>query len=153
MSIRDNSFKSHNFFFIRQLARAIFCIGYECSWLFGQFQSRGVLLGIFGGCMPPNFSKPWPYIRPKWVFAITCFQTSPLRPIPIFRPKRLKNHTRLGRPYPYSLYNEILAPGGFRTTIKTFIYMKKCEPHKQFVLLWKLIMSLKSNRGMEMHPK
>ena len=47
----------------------------------------GVLLGILGGGVPPLKSlKSWPDFRPKNVIFHTCFQTRPLKSIPVFRP-------------------------------------------------------------------
>ena len=37
------------------------------------------------GCAA-QFSKSWPYFRPKNVFFCTHFQTRPLKSIPVFRP-------------------------------------------------------------------
>ena len=40
---------------------------------------------FLGGCVT-QFSKSWPYFRPKSVIFHTRFQTRPLKPIPIARP-------------------------------------------------------------------
>lgn len=45
------------------------------------YSPRGVFLGIFGGCVPPGFSKSWPYFRLKNVVFHTSYQTrSPKSP-------------------------------------------------------------------------
>ena len=46
----------------------------------------GVLLGILGGAVPSGSPNPDPYFRPKNVIFHTCFQTRPLKSIPVFRP-------------------------------------------------------------------
>ena len=45
----------------------------------------GVLLGILGGCVSPGSPNPSPYFRPKNVIFHTCFQTRPLKSIPVLR--------------------------------------------------------------------
>ena len=53
-----------------------------------------ISLAMGGGGTPGNswwgcaaqFSKSWPYFRPKNVFFCTHFQTRPLKSIPVFRP-------------------------------------------------------------------
>ena len=63
---------------------------YKGKW-FWQACTQG---GGGGGGTPGNswwgyatqLSKSWPYFRPKIVIFHTCFQTSPLKSIPIFRP-------------------------------------------------------------------
>ena len=62
---------------------------YKGKWLWQactQGGGGGVLLGILGGVMPPACPNPDPISDQKLLFFHTCFQTSPLKSIAIFRP-------------------------------------------------------------------
>ena len=54
------------------------------SWAKVTVVPGGVLLGILGGS-DARFFKYWPYFGPKNVIFHTCFQTLPLKSIPVFR--------------------------------------------------------------------
>ena len=56
------------------------------SQLYVSRPPGAVLLGILGGAVPPGSPNPDPYFRPKNVIFHTCFQTRPLKSIPVFRP-------------------------------------------------------------------
>ena len=67
------------------------CCFLQVAWTAAQHNSMEGPGG--GGGTPGNswwgcaaqFSKSWPYFRPKDVISHTCFQTRPLKSMPVFR--------------------------------------------------------------------
>ena len=59
----------------------------SCSTQFhgGAWGGGGTPGNSWWGCAA-RFSKSWPYFRPKHAISHACFQTRPLKSIPVFRP-------------------------------------------------------------------